>query len=102
MPSSPQKTPLLKQGNAQYNALSGDDERLRVLLEAWATLSHQVQQQIMLLPEGARTGRKTGDKPGMQTPAGGCTTAQTKSRPPRWIGKTRVSRTWWKSLKIHW
>jgi len=50
--SSPQKTPLLKQGNAQYNALSGDDERLRVLLEAWPTLRQQIlQQQIMLLVE---------------------------------------------------
>ena len=49
MSSSPQKTPLLKQGNAQYNALSGDDERLRVLLESWAELSKEVQQQIMLL-----------------------------------------------------
>ena len=45
----PQKTPLSGQGNAQYNALSGDDERLRVLLEAWATLSKEIQQQIMLL-----------------------------------------------------
>ena len=49
VPSSPQKTPLLKQGNAQYNALSGDDERLRLLLEAWPTLSKEIQQQIMLL-----------------------------------------------------
>jgi hypothetical protein len=31
------------------NALSGDDKRLRVLLEAWATLSKEIQQQIMLL-----------------------------------------------------
>ena len=30
--SSPQKTPLSGQGNAESNALSGDDERLRVLL----------------------------------------------------------------------
>ena len=49
VPSSPQKTPLLKQGNAQYNALLGDDERLRLLLEAWPTLSKEIQQQIMLL-----------------------------------------------------
>jgi hypothetical protein len=31
------------------NALSGDDERLRLLLAAWATLSKEIQQQIMLL-----------------------------------------------------
>jgi hypothetical protein len=49
VPSFPQKTPLSGQGNAQYNALFGDDERLRVLLEAWATLSKEIQQQIMLL-----------------------------------------------------
>ena len=49
MPSSPQKTPLLKQGGAESGALSGDDERLRVLLEAWPTLSKEIQQQIMLL-----------------------------------------------------
>ena len=50
--SFPQKTPLLKQRNAQYNALSGDDERLRVLLEAWPELSKEIQQQIMLLVNG--------------------------------------------------
>ena len=47
--SSPQKTPLLKQGNSQYNALSGDDARLRLLLEACPKLSKEIQQQIMLL-----------------------------------------------------
>ena len=47
--SFPQKTPLLKQSNAQYNALFGDDERLRLLLEAWPDLSKEIQQQIMLL-----------------------------------------------------
>ncbi len=49
VPSFPQKTPLLKQGGAESGALFGDDERLRVLLEAWAELSKEVQQQIMLL-----------------------------------------------------
>ncbi|MFP6691773.1 MAG: hypothetical protein VB875_02050 [Pirellulales bacterium] len=39
----PQKTPLLKQGNVQSNALSGDDERLRLLLEAWAELPESVK-----------------------------------------------------------
>jgi hypothetical protein len=43
VPSSPQKTPLSGQGNAQYNALFGDDERLRVLLEAWAELPESVK-----------------------------------------------------------
>ncbi|MAZ94649.1 MAG: hypothetical protein CMJ73_01245 [Planctomycetaceae bacterium] len=49
VPSSPQKTPLLKQGGAESGALFGDDERLRLLLESWAELSKEVQQQIMLL-----------------------------------------------------
>ncbi len=46
MPSSLQKTPLLKQGNAQYNALLGDDERLRLLLEAWAELPESVKTAV--------------------------------------------------------
>jgi len=45
--SSPQKTPLSQQGNAQYNALSGDDERLRLLLEAWAELPESVKAAVM-------------------------------------------------------
>ena len=49
VPILPQKTPLSQQGGAESGALSGDDERLRVLLEAWAELSKEVQQQIMLL-----------------------------------------------------
>ena len=36
MPSFPQKMPVWKQGNAESGALSGDDERLRLLLAAWA------------------------------------------------------------------
>ena len=44
--SSPQKTPFLKQGNAQYNALFGDDERLRVLREAWAELPESVKRAV--------------------------------------------------------
>ena len=43
VPSSLQKTPLLKQGRAQSNALSGDDERLRVLLVAWAERPESVK-----------------------------------------------------------
>jgi hypothetical protein len=46
---SPQKTPFSQQGGAESGALFGDDERLRVLLEAWAELSKETQQQIMLL-----------------------------------------------------
>jgi hypothetical protein len=49
VPSSPQKTPLSQQDGAESGALFGDDERLRVLLEAWAELSKEIQQQIMLL-----------------------------------------------------
>ena len=52
VPSSPQKTPLLEQGNAQYNALSGDDERLRVLLEAWAELPKSVKTAVMGMVRG--------------------------------------------------
>ena len=47
--SFPQKTPFLKQGNAQYNALFGDDERLRVLLEAWAELPESVKEAVRAL-----------------------------------------------------
>ena len=50
--SSPQKTPLLKQGNAQYNALFGDDERLRVLLEAWAEVPESVKTAVMEMVAG--------------------------------------------------
>jgi hypothetical protein len=46
---SPRETAVFEQGNAESNAFSGDDERLRVLLETWPTLSHQIQQQIILL-----------------------------------------------------
>ena len=52
VPSSPQKTPLLKQSNAQYNALFGDDERLRLLLEAWAELPESVKTAVMEMVGG--------------------------------------------------
>ena len=52
MPSSLQKTPLLKQGNAQYNALFGDDERLRVLLECWAELPESVKRAVLEMVRG--------------------------------------------------
>ena len=48
--SFPQKTPLLKQGNAQYNALFGDDERLSVLREAWAELPESVKDADRAMP----------------------------------------------------
>ena len=49
VPSSPQKTPLLKQGGAESGALFGDDERLRVLLEAWSELPESVKDAIRAL-----------------------------------------------------
>jgi hypothetical protein len=52
VPSFPQKTPLLKQSNAQYNALFGDDERLRLLLEAWAKLPESVKAAVMAMARG--------------------------------------------------
>ena len=48
----PQETPLLKQGNAQYNALSGDDERLRLLLEAWVELPESVKDAVLEMVRG--------------------------------------------------
>ena len=45
--SFPQKTPVLKQGGAESGALFGDDERLRVLLEAWAELPESVKRAVM-------------------------------------------------------
>jgi len=50
---SPQKTPFLKQGSAESGALFGDDERLRLLLEAWAELPESVEDAVIryeLLP----------------------------------------------------
>ena len=49
VPSSPQKTPLSQQGNAQYNALFGDDERLRLLLVAWPDLPESVKDAVSAL-----------------------------------------------------
>jgi hypothetical protein len=47
-----EKTPPSQQGNAESNAFSGDNPQLQMLIEHWQTLSHQLQQQIMLLEEG--------------------------------------------------
>ena len=52
MPSSLQKTPLLKQGGAESGALFGDDERLRLLLEAWAELPESVKTAVMEMVGG--------------------------------------------------
>jgi|GEM_PF-4152653 len=52
VPILPQKTPLLKQGNAQYNALFGDDKRLRVLLECWAELPESVREAVLEMVRG--------------------------------------------------
>ncbi len=52
VPSSPQKTPLSGKGNSQYNALFGDDERLRVLLLAWAELPENVKRAVMEMVGG--------------------------------------------------
>ena len=46
---SPQKTPLLKQGGAESGALFGDDERLRLLLEAWPNLPESVKDAVRAL-----------------------------------------------------
>jgi hypothetical protein len=46
---SPQKTPVLKQRDAEYDALLADDERLRVLLEAWAELPESVKTAVRAL-----------------------------------------------------
>ena len=56
--SFPQKTPLLKQGNAQYNALFGDDERLSVLLESWAELPESVKTAVMGMVGAASRGHR--------------------------------------------
>jgi len=52
VPILPQETPLSQQGNAQYNALFGDDERLRLLLECWAELPESVKTAVMEMVEG--------------------------------------------------
>jgi hypothetical protein len=48
VPILPQETPLSQQGGAESGALSGDDERLR-LLEAWAELPESVKDATPLV-----------------------------------------------------
>ena len=50
--SFPQKTPVLKQRDAEYDALLADDERLRVLLEAWAELPESVKEAVLEMVRG--------------------------------------------------
>jgi hypothetical protein len=45
--SFPQKTPFSQQGGAESGALSGDDERLRLLLAAWLDLPESVKTAVM-------------------------------------------------------
>ena len=49
VPILPQKTPLSQQGGAGSGALFGPDERLRLLLEAWAELPESVKDAIRAL-----------------------------------------------------
>ncbi len=57
------------------------------------TLSEEIPQQIMLLPDGAGAGRKTGDKPVMQPPAGAASPRRKVPGSSAALEKTRVSRT---------
>ena len=50
----PQETPFSQQGGAESAALSGDDERLRVLLEAWAELPESVKDAVLEMVKGLR------------------------------------------------
>ena len=52
MPILPQKTPFSQQGGAESGALFGDDERLRLLLEAWAELPESVKDAVIMLLVG--------------------------------------------------
>jgi hypothetical protein len=49
---SPQKTPFPQQGGAESGALSGDDERLRLLLEAWPDLPESVKDAVLEMVRG--------------------------------------------------
>ena len=52
VPILPQKTPLSQQGGAGSGALFGDDEPLRVLLQAWAELPESVKTAVMKMVGG--------------------------------------------------
>ena len=49
---SPRITAVSDHGNAESNAFSGDDERLRVLREAWADLSESVKDAVLEMVRG--------------------------------------------------
>ena len=46
---SPGNRPVSKQRDAEYDAFSGVDLELVAVIQAWASLSKEIQQQIMLL-----------------------------------------------------
>jgi hypothetical protein len=48
----PQETSLSQQGGAESGALFGDDERLRLLLEAWAELPESVKTAVLEMVRG--------------------------------------------------
>ena len=48
----PQETLFSQQGGAESGALFGDDERLRVLLEAWAELPESVKTAVLEMVRG--------------------------------------------------
>jgi len=52
VPILPQKTPFSQQGGVESGALFGDDERLRLLLEAWAELPESVKAAVMEMVRG--------------------------------------------------
>ena len=53
-PTSPHgpKEAFFPEGGAESGALFGDDERLRVLLEAWAELPESVKKAVMEMMGG--------------------------------------------------
>ncbi len=46
------KEAVFLEGGAESGALSGDDERLRVLLEAWAERAESVKRAVMEMVGG--------------------------------------------------
>ena len=53
-PTSPHgpKEAVFPEGGAESGALSGDDERLRLLLEAWAERAESVKRAVMEMVRG--------------------------------------------------
>ena len=46
------KEAVFPEGGAESGALSGDDERLRVLLESWAELPESVKDAVLAMVRG--------------------------------------------------